>query len=162
MLARLFSIGAMALSAGAANAQDLQHWGASDYWAVMIDPTLGNGCLIQGEFADGSLVRIGLDRVAGGGYVTVFNTAWGDIEEGAVYPISFSLDGESYEGEAKGMYLNGVPGADLAFDSVDFFMGIAKYQTMTMYHDGAEVLSLDLTGTMAGLEAVLTCQDEQG
>ena len=128
----------------------------------MIDPTLGNGCLIQGEFADGSLVRIGLDRVAGGGYVTVFNTAWGDIDEGTMYPISFSLDGESYEGEAKGMYLNGVPGADIAFDSVDFFMGIAKYQTMTMYHDGAEILSIDLTGTMAGLEAVLTCQDEQG
>lgn len=25
-----------------------------------------------------------------------------------------------------------------------------------------EVMSIDLTGTMAGLDAVLTCQDEQG
>ncbi len=162
MFAKLITAGAVALCATAATAQDLQPWGASDYWSVMIDPTLGNGCLIQGEFADGSLVRIGLDRNAGGGYVTVFNTAWGEIEEGAVYPISFSLDGEGYDGEAKGMYLNGVPGADVAFDNVDFFMGIAQYQTMTMYHDGAEVLSIDLTGTMAGLEAVLECQGEQG
>lgn len=162
MLARVLIPAALALCATTATAQELQPWGASDYWQVLIDPTLGNGCLIQGEFQDGSLVRIGLDRVAGGGYVTVFNTAWGDIEEGAMYPVSFSLDGESYDGEAKGMYLNGVPGADIAFDNVDFFMGIARYQTMTMYHDGAEVLSIDLTGTMAGLDAVLQCQDEQG
>lgn len=162
MITKLAAAGALALAAGAAFAQDLQPWGASDYWAVMIDPTLGNGCLIQGEFEDGSLVRIGFDRNQGNGYVTVFNTAWGDIEEGAVYPISFSLDGEGYEGEARGIYLNGVPGADVAFDNVDFFMGIAQYQTMTMFHDGAEVLSIDLTGTMQGLEAAVQCQDEQG
>lgn len=145
-----------------ASAQELEHWGSSDFFDVMIDPSLGNGCLLQGEFVDGSLVRIGLDRTNGFGYVTVFNTAWGDIEDGAMYPIDFTLDGEQYSGEAKGMYLNGVPGADIEFDNVDFFMSIAERQTMTMYHDGQEVLSIDLTGTMAGLDAVLECQNEQG
>lgn len=149
-------------AAGTAGAQSLEPWGASDYWDVMIDPTLGNGCLIQGAFEDGSVVRIGLDRRTNTGYVTAFNDAWGDIAEGTVYPISFSLDGESFEGEARGMYLEGMPGADVVFDNVDFFMSIAQRQTMTMYHDGAEVMSIDLTGTMAGLEAVLACQDEQG
>ncbi len=164
MISRLASVAgiALALTAGSGSAQDLIDWGSSDYWAVLIDPTLGNGCLIQGEFADGSLVRIGLDRNQGVGYVTVFNTAWGDIEEGAIYPISFTLDGESFEGEAKGMYLNGVPGADVEFDNAEFFMSIAQRQTMTMFADDAEVLSIDLTGTMAGLEAVMECQDEQG
>ncbi len=153
---------AFTLSAGASFGEGLEHWGASDYWEVLIDPSLGNGCLIQGEFQDGSLVRIGLDRNTGSGYVTVFNTAWGDIEDGATYPISFTLDGESFDGEAKGLYLNDVPGADITFDNVDFFMSIAQRQTMTMFHDGNEVLSIDLTGTMAGLQAVLECQDEQG
>ena len=153
---------AVGFSAGSAFGDGLGHWGASDYWEVLIDPSLGNGCLIQGEFQDGSLVRIGLDRTTGSGYVTVFNTAWGDIEDGATYPISFTLDGESFDGEAKGLYLNDVPGADITFDNVDFFMSIAQRQTMTMYHDGNEVLSIDLTGTMAGLQAVLECQDEQG
>jgi hypothetical protein len=143
-------------------AQSLEPWGASDYWDVMIDPTLGNGCLIQSAFEDGSVVRIGLDRTNGTGYVTAFNEAWGDIEEGKLYPISFDLDSESFEGEARGMYLEGVPGADVVFDNVDFFMSIAERQTMTMYHDGAEVMAIDLTGTMAGLAAVLECQDEQG
>lgn len=162
MFARILLTTTLAMSAGMASAQDLQPWGESDYWAVMIDPTLGNSCLIQAEFQDGSLVRIGLDQVAGGGYVTVFNAAWGAIEADTMYPVSFDLDGESYDGEAKGMILDGVPGADIAFDNVDFFMSIAKHQTMTMFQDGTEVLSIDLTGTMAGLEAVLACQDEQG
>jgi len=161
MLAKLLTTAAFALCAGAVSAQELQKWGASDFWEVLIDPTLGNGCLIQGSFEDGSTVRIGLDKVAGGGYVTVFNDAWGDIEDGTVYPVSFDLDGDAYDGEAKGMHLNDVPGADIAFDNVDFFMSIAKHQTMTMFHDGAQVLQIDLTGTMAGLDAVLTCQDEQ-
>ncbi|MFT7059839.1 MAG: hypothetical protein ACJASV_002352 [Pseudorhodobacter sp.] len=150
------------LCSNAVFAQQLEHWGQSDYWEVKIDPSLGNGCLIQGEFEDGSLVRIGLDRTTGYGYVTVFNTAWGDIEEGAIYPLEFTLDGQEFEGQAKGMYLEDVPGADIEFDNVDFFMSIAERQTMTMYHDGYEVLSIDLTGTMAGLDAVMECQDEQG
>ena len=163
MLKRTVTALALAImGAGSAGAQSLEPWGASDFWDVMIDPTLGNGCLIQSEFEDGSVVRIGLDRTNGTGYVTAFNDAWGDIEAGKLYPISFDLDGESFEGEAVGMYLDGMPGADVVFDSVDFFMSIAQRQTMTMYHDGAEVLSIDLTGTMAGLEAVLECQDEQG
>ena len=160
--AAALTLAVMGATGSAVWAQNLEPWGASDYWDVMIDPTLGNGCLIQGAFEDGSVVRIGLDRTNGTGYVTAFNDAWGDIEEGAVYPISFALDGEGFEGEARGIYLDGMPGADIVFDNVDFFMSIAQRQTMTMYHDGAEVMSIDLTGTMRGLEAVLECQDEQG
>ena len=165
MFARLAGLAvlAVAVSAGSGGAQDLIEWGSSDYWAVLIDPTLGNGCLIQSEFDDGSVVRIGLDRTTGYGYVTAFNEAWGSIEEGALYPVAFTLDGEEFSGEAKGLYLDGLPGADIEFDSVDFFMSIAQRRTMTMFNvDGEEVLSIDLTGTMAGLEAVLECQDEQG
>ena len=161
-LVGLTGVAALAMSVGAAGAQDLVEWGSSDFWSVLIDPTLGNGCLIQSEFEDGSTVRIGLDRTTGFGYVTAFNANWGDIEEGAMYPVEFTLDGEQYNGEAKGLYLDGVPGADIEFDSVDFFMSIATRQTMTMSQDGTEVLSIDLTGTQAGLEAVIACQEEQG
>ena len=155
-------VGLFCLAAAPLSAQGLERWGASDYWEVLIDSSLGNGCLIQGEFRDGSLVRIGLDRNKGVGYVTVFNETWGDIEDGKLYPISFDLDRESFDGEARGIYLEGVPGADIEFDNPDFFMSIAQRQTMTMYYDGDEVLSIDLTGTMRGLEAVLECQEEQG
>jgi hypothetical protein len=148
--------------ASPASAQALELWGASDYWDVMIDPTLGDGCLIQSEFNDGSVVRIGFNRVDGGGYVTAFNIGWGDIEEGASYPVLFSLDGQDYEADATGIYLQDVPGADIAFDNPDFLLDLARKQTMTLYTEGGEVMSIDLTGSYKALEGAIECQEEMG
>jgi hypothetical protein len=143
-------------------AQDLEYWGEAGGWDVMVDPTLGDGCLIQAEYEDGSVVRIGFDRTKDVGYVTIFDETWGDIVAGQMYDVSFDLDGRGYDGQARGIYLNDIPGADIEFSNVDFLFDIAQKYTMTMYHDGAEVMSIDLGGTMAGLEAAIACQDEMG
>ena len=87
------------------HAQTLESWGASDYWDVMVDSSLGDGCLIQSEFNDGPIISIGFDPTRGGAYVTAFNMAWGEIEEGGIYSVLFSLDGEDYDAEAHGIYL---------------------------------------------------------
>lgn len=147
---------------GVVQAQQLEQWGTAGGWDVMIDPSLGDGCLIQAAYTDGSVVRIGFDRVQGNGYVTAFNDAWGDIEDGAEYDIWFDLDGEQYEGVATGIYLNGVPGADIYFDNPEFLFAIAEKYTMTLYNDSGEVMAIDLGGTYVGLEAALACQEEMG
>ena len=108
------------------------------------------------------MVRIGFDRNAGAGYVTAFNDAWGDIEEGTTYPILFALDGAEYNGEATGIYLNDVPGADIYFDNEDFLWDLAKKYTMTLYSEYGEVMAIDLAGSYIGLEAVIECQEEMG
>lgn len=156
------AIFAVATCATLAGAQELEQWGTAGGWDVMIDPSLGDGCLIQAEYQDGSVVRIGFDRNEGSGYITAFNGNWGDIEEGASYPILFDLDGQEYNGEAKGIYLNGVPGADIYFTNSDFLFDIAQKYTMTLYNSNGEVMAIDLDGTYVGLEAVLECQDEMG
>ncbi len=153
---------ALIAAAAALPAQELEQWGTAGGWDVMIDPSLGDGCLIQAAYTDGSVVRIGFDRIEGSGYITAFNDAWGEIEEGAEYDIWFDLDGEQYDGLATGIYLAGVPGADIYFDNPDFLWDIAKKYTMTLYHDGGEVMAIDLGGTFVGLEAILQCQDEMG
>jgi hypothetical protein len=150
------------LAAPFAHAQGLEQWGTAGGWDVLIDPSLGDGCLIQAAYQDGSVVRIGFDRNQGNGYVAVFNDAWGDIEEGETYPILFALDGQDYDAEAKGIYLEGVPGADIAFDNPDFLFDLAKKYTMTVYNENGEVMAIDLGGSYVGLEAVLECQDEMG
>jgi len=99
-------------------AQQLEQWGTAGGWDVMIDPSMGDGCLIQAEYTDGSVVRIGFDRNVGEGYVTAFNMEWGDIIEGEQYGILFDLDGAEYDAVATGIYLNDVPGADIYFDNV--------------------------------------------
>lgn len=158
---KFLSLPVLLLSALPLCAQDLVSWGEAGSWDILVDPTLGNGCLIQSEFEDGSIVRIGFDNTEDGGYVTVFNAAWGDIVAGQDYPISFALDGETYEGTGTGIYLANEPGIDIAFDSVDFLFDIARKYTMTLYHDGDEVMAIDLEGSYAGLEGMLACQDEQ-
>ncbi|MFT5001683.1 MAG: hypothetical protein ACI861_002532 [Paracoccaceae bacterium] len=153
---------AATLAAPFAQAQQLEQWGTAGGWDVMIDPSLGDGCLIQAAYQDGSVVRIGFDRNQGNGYVTAFNDAWGDIEEGETYPILFALDGQDYDAEATGIYLDGVPGADIAFDNPDFLFDLAKKYTMTVYSEYGEVMAIDLGGSYVGLEAVLECQEEMG
>ena len=157
---------AIALSAamvpGAAPAQELVVWGASEYWDVLVDPGLGNGCLIQTEFTDGSVVRIGFDNEQGTGYLMAFNDAWGQIIEGETYEVFFSLDQEEYAGHGTGAYLGDTPGADIVFDSADFLFDIAQKQTMVLYNIHGEVMAVDLTGSYAALEAAMECQQQQG
>lgn len=143
-------------------AQELQYWGEAGGWDVMIDPSLGNGCLIQTTNNDGSVVRIGFDRNQGNAYVTAFNTAWEGIEEGETYPIAFDLDGQEYDGEATGIYLNDVPGADIAFSNSDFLFDLAQKYTMTLYNEHGEVMAIDLQGSYVGFEATVACQKEMG
>ncbi len=131
-------------------------------WSILIDPTIGNGCLINAEFQDGSDVRIGFDREAGTGYVLAANSAWEGIEEGTVYPIKMDVDGSVYDGEGKGIIIDDVPGVDIEFDNVDLLLDIAAKQTLTLLNDNGPVMAIDLTDSLAALEAAIACQDEQG
>jgi len=153
---------AAGLVAGAALAQDLVPYSEAGGWAVVIDPSLGNGCLLTSDFEDGSTVRIGFDRNAGNGYVAAFNDGWGEIEDGTSYPISFLLDDQKYDGEAKGLHLSEVPGVVITFDSVDFLTDLAARNTMILQHDGADVMSIDLSGSDKAITETIACQDQQG
>lgn len=162
---RILTASALALTlafASPLNAQGLVPWGQVDGWDVLVDPTLDNGCLIQSEYDDGSVVRIGFDRSRGMGYLAAFNQSWGDIEDSATYPVLFDLDGEEYHGEATGVYLNGVPGAVILFTNPDFLFDIAARNVLTLYNESGEVMAIDLAGTDAGIAAAVECQDEMG
>lgn len=153
---------ASVLGVSAVFAQSLEPWGSAGGWDIMVDPSLGDGCLIQAAYQDGSVVRIGFDRNVGNGYVTAFNMAWGDIEEGAQYDIAFDLDGEQFNGVATGIYLNDVPGADIYFDNPDFLFAIAEKYTMTLYNQNGMVMAIDLDGSYVALEGAIECQEDLG
>ena len=161
-LTKLTAAAFAALLPLSAVAQQLEPWGSAGGWDIMIDPSMGDGCLIQAAYSDGSVVRIGFDRNQGMGYVTAFNESWGDIVEGEQYGILFDLDGQEYDAVATGLYLNGVPGADIYFDNPDFLFDIAAKYTMTIYNENGYVTAIDLGGTMVGLEGAIECQNEMG
>jgi len=161
-LLKLAAVCGLTLLSTAATAQDLVPYSEAGGWAVEVDPTLGNGCLLSSDFEDGSHVRIGFDRTAGNGYVAAANAAWGEIADGTEYPISFMLDDEKYDGNAVGMHLDGTPGVVVTFDSVDFLTDLAARNTMVLQHEGADVMSIDLSGTDEAITETIACQDEQG
>ncbi|MDZ4310924.1 MAG: hypothetical protein U1A24_10275 [Cypionkella sp.] len=151
-----------ALLSTTAFAQDLVPYSEAGGWAVEVDPTLGNGCLLSSDFEDGSHVRIGFDRTAGNGYVIAANTAWGEITDDTEYPISFMLDDEKYDGSATGLHLDDLPGVMVTFDSVDFLTDLAAKNTMTLQSEGADVMSIDLSGTDEAIAETIACQEVQG
>ena len=159
---KLTAVCGFALLGSAAIAQDLVPYSEAGGWAVVIDPTLGNGCLLSSDFEDGSHVRIGFDRTAGNGYVAAFNDGWGEITDDTEYPISFLLDDEKYDGNAKGVHLGDTPGVVVTFDSIDFLTDLAARNVIVLQSEGADVMSIDLSGTDEAIAETITCQDEQG
>ena len=145
-----------------AQEEELKTFDTVEGWEILIDTTIGNGCLINAQFEDGSDVRIGFDRAANSGYLWASNEAWGDIEEGMAYPLSFSLDGEVYKGEGKGLYIDEMPGVDIPFDSMEFLLALAEKNSMELSTDSGPVMTINLAGTDAALARAIECQDAQG
>lgn len=146
-----------------AAAQELIDKGFVHGWNLMVDPSFGNGCLIQTVYEDLSVVRLGFDAEAKRGYFTVFNKAWGQIEQGRQYDVRFELDGKSFDAVATGFRAGKVPGAIVFFTDRDFVFAIAQKKTMTVYgQTGQKVMAIDLSGTAKALEYARKCQDEMG
>jgi hypothetical protein len=139
----------------------LLDYAETENWSISIDPSLNNGCLMYSEFEDGSVVRIGIDMTTGFGYVLSANAAWGDIVEGQSYPVTMSLDDQTFNGEAVGYPIDGLPGANIDFDNPDFLAMLVEAENLTLSHDGAEVMSLDITGSADAVKTLIECQDKQ-
>ena len=162
MMNRLFAFALAALTATAGWAQELVDKGFVEGWNIMMDPAMGNGCLIQTVYQDLSVVRPGYDTNGNRGYFTVFNKAWGDVEDGKSYPIRFDLDGETFNATAIGFHLNRVPGATVFFTDRNFVNAIAQRRTMTVYNPaGQRVMAIDLKGTAKALDYARDCQNRK-
>lgn len=161
-LAALALSAGMALGATMASAQDLIDKGFVHGWNVMVDPQMGNGCLIQTVYEDLSVVRLGFDATNNRGYFVVFHKGWGQIEPGKQYPITFDLDGERFEATATGFKQGRVPGAGVFFSDRAFVHAIARHKGMTVYNpQGERVIAIDLSGSAKALEYARKCQQEQ-
>ncbi|WP_171207028.1 hypothetical protein [Ruegeria sp. HKCCA0235A] len=161
-MTRLLALTFAALTATSALAQDLIDKGFVEGWNIMMDPALGNGCLIQTVYQDLSVVRLGYDALGNRGYFAVYNKAWGDIKQGESYPIRFDLDGKSYDATAIGFNERDVPGATVFFTDRRFVNAIAQNKTMTVYNPAGEVvMAIDLKGTAKALDYARDCQNKK-
>jgi hypothetical protein len=163
ILAALATSAVLAFAPVAGLAQGLIDKGFVAGWNILVDPDMGNGCLIQTVFEDYSVVRIGYDAQNNRGYFVVFNKAWGEIKKGEVYDITFDLDGEKFDAKATGFVLNKVPGAGVFFEDREFVRAIAQRKVMTVYgQTGQKVMAIDLKGSAKAIDYARKCQDEMG
>lgn len=161
-MSRLLALMLTTVTATTAFAQDLIDKGFVEGWNIMMDPALGNGCLIQTVYQDLSVVRIGYDALDNRGYFAVYNKAWGDIKQGESYPIRFELDGKSYDATAIGFNQRDVPGATVFFTDRTFVTAIAQNKTLTVYNpEGQTVMAIDLNGTAKALDYARDCQNRK-
>lgn len=161
-MTRLLAFTLAAFTATAALSQDLVDKGFVEGWNIMMDPALGNGCLIQTVYQDLSVVRLGYDALGNRGYFAVYNKAWGDIKQGESYPIRFELDGKSFDATAIGFNERKVPGATVFFTDRNFVTAIAQNKTMTVYNTAGEVvMAIDLKGTAKALDYARDCQNKK-
>ncbi|WP_171180154.1 hypothetical protein [Ruegeria sp. HKCCA4633] len=161
-MTRLLALTFATLTATTALSQELVDKGFVEGWNIMMDPALGNGCLIQTVYQDLSVVRLGYDALGNRGYFAVYNKAWGDIKQGESYPIRFDLDGKSYDATAIGFNERDVPGATVFFTDRSFVNAIAQNKTMTVYNPAGEVvMAIDLKGTAKALDYARDCQNKK-
>ncbi|WP_171238675.1 hypothetical protein [Ruegeria sp. HKCCA5763] len=161
-MTRLLALTFATFTATTALSQELVDKGFVEGWNIMMDPALGNGCLIQTVYQDLSVVRLGYDALGNRGYFAVYNKAWGDIKQGESYPIRFDLDGKSYDATAIGFNERDVPGATVFFTDRGFVNAIAQNKTMTVYNPAGEVvMAIDLKGTAKALDYARDCQNKK-
>lgn len=152
----------LVFGASAAYATDLESWGESGDWKILVDPATGNGCLMQKTLEDSTLVQIGAVPNRQGGFLGVYNSAWDDIEDGAEGVIRMDFGDALFEGAVEGKVVDGIPGGFAFFDNPNFVDEFAKRETLIVTgKTSGHSVEIDLTGTTKGLAAVRKCQTEQ-
>ncbi|WP_170482535.1 hypothetical protein [Ruegeria arenilitoris] len=143
------------------HAAGMERWGESGDWTILIDPEKGNGCLAWKPFENDMTVEIGAAPNQAGGFFAAFYPAWVQIEDGATGIVKFDFGDAQFEGEAVGVFKNGVPGGYAFFDNPAFVTEFGKRQSVTIIGESGADVELDLSGSAKAIEAVLACQAEQ-
>ena len=146
---------------GFVHAAGMERWGEAGDWTILIDPEKGNGCLAWRAFEDDMTVEIGAAPNQAGGFFAAYNPAWVQVEDGATGIVRFDFGDAQFEGEAVGVYKNGVPGGYAFFDNPAFVTEFGKRQSVTIIGESGTEVELDLSGSAKAIEAVLECQAEQ-
>ena len=153
----------LALWPGLLAAAELIDRGYFNGWNVMVDPNLGNGCLMQSVPDGESLVRIGYDPQKDEGYLTVFNPDWHRVTTGTKQPMVFDLDGRQYPAKVTNLKVGGVSGFGVTFPRQTGFEQIARTKMMTVFNPkGEAVYQLDLSKTGDAFAEARKCQKEMG
>lgn len=146
--------------AGTVHAQDTAIWKEINGWSIGIDRTLNFGCFIYGVYERGTSIRVGLNQADQNGYILVGNPGWQSLEQGKKYDLSFQFDRDPpWSGPASAIVIDGKPSLVLPFNKAEFFRDFAEKQTLFVRYQNTTVATLNLRGSYAAVQELLTCQE---
>jgi len=162
MIRHMMAIAGFAIATGpGAIAEELATWDTSGEWAILIDPSTGNGCLMEKQFDDGTLVQFGYVPNRKGGFFAAFNPDWTDIEDGATGTVKFEFPKIRFVGDVVGVAKDGHFGGYAFFDNPNVTLEFARNNDMTIIGELGRNIEVNLKGTSNAIKAVKACQAEQ-
>lgn len=139
----------------------LQPWGQSGDWSVLVDPSVGNGCLIQKDFDEGFRIRLGYVPDRAGGFFAALSEDWGHVEPGSKGLVRFISDRDKFAGEVEGIEDGSMRGGWAFFNNPEFAEELAKRRSITVIGPNGGEFDIDLTGSARAINEARRCQSEQ-
>lgn len=148
-------------STSQASAQDKSEWGTSGDWLVMVDPAVGNGCLIQKDFEDGIRIRFGYHPDRKGGFFAAFNKEWRQIEVGTTGLVKFFTDEAKFAGDVEMVEEGEWRGGWAFFNNPNLTTEIAQRNAIKVVGPKGGTFSVNLSGTSRAIKMMDECQAAQ-
>jgi hypothetical protein len=153
-LVTVFSVGRLA-------AQGLQYWDATGDWVILVDEKVGNGCLMQKDFAQGIRIEFGYVPDQDGGFFSATSTDWQDIEPGSRGIVKFVTDHAKFAGEVEMIKVDGRYGGRAFFNNPNLTTEMAARRSITVIGPKGGTFDVDLNGTSRAIALMKECQSHQ-
>ena len=148
----------LALHSNPASAETFKKWGEAENWQILVDASVGNGCLMERTFEDGSRMRMGHLPEKNAAYLSVVNEAWTHIEEVETVVVHFDLDGVVFGGDVEYSIEDDWRGGYAFFNNPALVDEFGQKNSMTITGPSNQPVSYSLTGTTAALSALHECR----
>ena len=136
-------------------------WNESGSWTVFVNASVGNGCFIERQTEDNTQIRLGYLPERLGGFFSVANPDWSELEPGVTQEIALFFDGATFSGETEFFEEGGYFGGFSFFNNPNFLTDFAKRKKLTIVGPEGDKTIVDLTGTSRAINAMNTCQEAQ-
>ena len=135
-------------------------WSEVGVWSIMVDRSIGDSCFVTAGFDEGTLLRVGIDRLNNGeSYLMMANPAWSSLKTGDRHEVTFRLDSNSpWEAKMEVVELDGMAVLSTPFTNNRFWMEFAASNVISIMRGSRVITRLSLDGSGAALDAFLECQ----
>lgn len=162
-MGRLSTLAAcLMLTAAPAAAAEAVKWNEVDGWAILMDPTMGNGCYVTTIYEDKTVLRLGFNFLGPQGtlFLALGNENWKSLEAGKDYPVVIKFDTETpWDAVASAMEFSDINWLTIQTTDMGFAEEFAAKHTLLVTFEGRQITKLRLKGSSKAITEMLNCQD---